>query len=215
MKPHQKPLSLAALSLVFCLNLAHADRPNAEARINELIAKMTLPEKVAMCVVVGPSEFQGVPRLGIPNMKCSDGPRGPHGGDTTAFPCGFGLSYTTFKFENLELSQTNGEVTARVSVRNAGERAGDETVQLYVHERQPPIERPVHELKAFQKINLVPGETKTVALKLDSSAFSYYSPEHHKWELPSDDFEIQVGDSSRDIRLTGQIKVAGSPSEKK
>ena len=209
MKLHQKPLSLAALSLVFCLNLAYADSPNAEARINELIAKMTLPEKVAMCVGGGPSEFQGVP---IPNMK---GPRGPHGGDTTAFPCGFGLSYTTLKFENLELSQTNGEVTARVSVRNAGERAGAETVQLYVHELQPPIERPVHELKAFQKINLMPGETKTVTLELNPGAFSYYSLEHHKWELPSDDFEIQVGDSSRDILLTGQIKVAGSPSDKK
>ena len=113
------------------------------------------------------------------------------------------------------LSQTNGEVTAPVSVRNAGERAGNETVQLYVHELHPPIERPVHELKAFQKINLAPGETKTVTFKLDSSAFSYYSPEHQKWELPSDDFEIQVGDSSRDIRLTGQIKVGDNLSDPK
>jgi len=94
MKPRQKPSLLAALSLAFCLNLAHADSPNAEVRINELIAKMTLPEKVAMCVGGGPSEFQGVPRLGIPNMKCSDGPRGPHGGDTTVFPCGVAFGAT-------------------------------------------------------------------------------------------------------------------------
>ena len=131
------------------------------------------------------------------------------------FPFGFGLSYTTFKFDHLRLTQTNGEVTARVAVQNTGQRPGVETVQLYVHELHPPIERPVHELKAFQKINLAPGETKTVTLKLDRSAFSYYSPENHRWELHPDDFEIQVGDSSRDIRLTGQIKVTGIPPETK
>jgi beta-glucosidase len=131
------------------------------------------------------------------------------------FPFGFGLSYTTFKFENLALTETNGEVTACVTVQNTGTRAGAETVQLYVQELHPPIERPVHELKAFQKIELAPGETKTVAFKLDRSAFSYYSPEHHQWELPSDDFEIQIGDSSRNLPLTGQIKVGGNLSDTK
>ena len=131
------------------------------------------------------------------------------------FPFGFGLSYTTFQFENLKLTQTNGEVTASVTVQNTGSRAGAETVQLYVHELHPPVERPVHELKAFQKIQLTPGETKTVTLELDRSAFSYYSPESHKWELSADDFEIQVGDSSRDIRLTGQIDAGKNLTDSK
>ena len=122
------------------------------------------------------------------------------------FPFGFGLSYSTFKFDDLTLTQKNGLVTAQFTVQNTGSRAGAETAQLYVREQNPPIERPAHELKAFQKVFLQPGESKTITLELDRSAFSYYSPDQHKWELPHDEFEIQVGDSSRDIRLASKIK---------
>ena len=72
----------------------------------------------------------------------------------------------------------------------------------------------MHELQAIQKIDLTPGETQTVTLPLDRRAFSYFSPQTHQWELPADDFEIQVGDSSREIRLTGQIKTPFPPTKK-
>ena len=125
------------------------------------------------------------------------------------FPFGYGLSYTAFAYRDLKVTpdKVAGDepVTVSLKVKNTGSRAGAEVVQLYVHDGHSKIDRPVHELKGFQRVDLQPGETKTVHLTLDRAALSYWSPETKQWTADPGTFEIQVGASSRDIRLHTQL----------
>jgi beta-glucosidase len=128
------------------------------------------------------------------------------------FPFGFGLSYTTFKYSDLKLTQLqnagkNGAWTFAVTVRNTGKRAGAEVVQLYVHDGHSKIDRAIHELKGFSRVELSPGESKTVELTLHNSAFEFWSPQTKEWTLDPGTFEIQVGASSRDIRLRTSLQI--------
>jgi len=120
------------------------------------------------------------------------------------FPFGFGLSYTTFQYSNLKLVQsgTSGQVvTAQFDIKNSGSRAGAEVAELYVHQDKPALQRPDKELKGFQKIFLQPGETQTVSIPLDNSAFAYYNPDRKSWIAEKGGFRILVGGSSRDLPL--------------
>lgn len=125
------------------------------------------------------------------------------------YPFGFGLSYTTFVFGNLNISPevTDHPDTIRVSftVTNTGGVAGAEVAQLYVHQDVTPVERPEKELKGFSKVFLNPGETKTITLKLDSTSFSYYKTGKKAFGYDPGKFEIRVGASSKDIRLNGSL----------
>jgi beta-glucosidase len=128
------------------------------------------------------------------------------------FPFGFGLSYTTFEYSDLKM--TNLEQMGRsslrtfsVKVRNTGRRAGAEVVQVYVHDGHSKIDRPARELKSFKRVELKPGESKTVEFSLNRGAFSYWSPDEKDWVMEPGTFEIQVGASSRDIRLKTSVKV--------
>jgi beta-glucosidase len=125
------------------------------------------------------------------------------------FPFGFGLSYTTFEFSDLKVApgEIAGEkpVAVTLKVKNSGASAGAEVVQLYIHDGHSKIDRPAHELKGFKRVELNAGETKTVEFKLDRAAFSYWSPEKKAWVADPGTFEIQVGASSRDIRLKGPV----------
>lgn len=125
------------------------------------------------------------------------------------FPFGFGLSYTTFEYSNLKISPeiTDHPDTVLVSfdVTNSGGVAGAEVAQLYVHQDVTPVERPEMELKGFSKVFLDPGETKTVTLKLDSTSFSYYKTGKKAFGYDPGTFEIRIGASSKDIRLTGSL----------
>jgi beta-glucosidase len=131
------------------------------------------------------------------------------------FPFGFGLSYTTFDYSDLkigEITVMNGnkrlaDPLVQVNVRNTGRRAGAEVVELYVHDGHAKIDRPAHELKGFERVELQPGETKTVTFWLDRSAFEYWSPATKQWVLDPGTFEVQVGASSRDIRLKAPVEV--------
>ena len=131
------------------------------------------------------------------------------------FPFGFGLSYTKFEYSDLkvgEITVMNGnkrlaDPMIHVNVRNVGSRAGAEVVELYVHDDHAKIDRPTHELKAFARVELQPGEARTVTLWLEKSAFQYWSPETKQWVLDPGRFEIQVGASSRDIRLKAPVEV--------
>jgi beta-glucosidase len=132
------------------------------------------------------------------------------------FPFGFGLSYTKFEYSDLKLAKgakftgnnPNELVGITLKVRNTGHRAGGEVVQLYVRDGHSKIDRPAHELKAFSRAELKPGETQTVEFKLDRSAFEYWSPEAKAWTFDPGTFEIQVGASSRDIRLKESLEIA-------
>ena len=130
------------------------------------------------------------------------------------FPFGHGLSYTTFAYSDLTLSQTSirdtDTLTVTCKVKNTGSRAGKETVQLYVRDEKSSVRRPVRELKGFTKVNLKPGEEQTVSFTLDKRAFAYYEPKIHDWFVESGTFFVEIGASSRDIRLTQVVEITGS-----
>jgi beta-glucosidase len=130
------------------------------------------------------------------------------------FPFGHGLSYTRFRYAGLEVRLANGPdgptATVSLQVSNAGERPGAEVVQAYVRPLKPPVPRPEKELKAFAKIALAPGETRTVTLSLGPRAFAYYDPDAKGWRAAKGRYEILVGASSRDIRLTGSVELTNS-----
>lgn len=128
------------------------------------------------------------------------------------FPFGFGLSYTSFAYSALELKQSQGtaglQVEVKLKVKNTGEVAGKEVVQVYVRDPECTVFRPEKELKGFAKVALEPGEEKDVTLLLDRRAFSYYDVSQRAWVLESGNFEILVGASSGDIRLSGALALA-------
>lgn len=120
------------------------------------------------------------------------------------FPFGFGLSYTTFDYSSLRLSaqQISPDDTLQVSVdvTNTGQRAGKEVVQLYIRDVEAHLQRPEKELKAFAKVQLEPGEHKTVTLSIDRNALAYYDDLVRQWVAEAGEFEVLVGASSQDIR---------------
>lgn len=118
------------------------------------------------------------------------------------FPFGFGLSYTTFGYDSLEISGR----TVTVQITNTGTRPGHEIVQLYVAAPRDGIHRPVKELKGFRKIFLNPGESKSVTFTLDDRSFAVW---HQGWVVPGGAYTIAVGVSSADIRLSGTMEVDG------
>ena len=130
---------------------------------------------------------------------------------TPLYPFGYGLSYTHFEFSNLRIQpseiHTGGEARVTVDVENAGDRAGLETVQLYIHEKYAPISTPVKQLRGFERVALNPGETKTVTLKLTPEDLQLLDIDMH-WRVVPGDFEIMVGRSSADIPLEGLLKVS-------
>jgi beta-glucosidase len=119
------------------------------------------------------------------------------------FPFGFGLSYTTFEIGPPRLSTTRTSadqpVTVSVDVRNTGKIAGDEVVQLYLHQTVSSVTRPVKELKGFRRITLASGQTTTVQFTLDREAFSMWD-EHMKHVVEPGTFEIMVGPDSADLK---------------
>ncbi len=127
------------------------------------------------------------------------------------FPFGYGLSYTTFAYSNLRVDKESMKdtdtMTVSVDVTNTGKMAGKEVVQLYVADKESTVIRPVKELRDFAKVELVPGETKTVSFTLGKRAFAYYSVKLHDWHVETGEFDIMIGQSSRDIVLTKTVTV--------
>jgi beta-glucosidase len=124
------------------------------------------------------------------------------------FPFGFGLSYTTFSFSNLQapiMAASGAGVAVTFDVANTGSIAGAEVAQLYVSDPSAKVDRPERELKGFTKVRLAPGETKHVTLVLDSRAFSYWSDSARKWTIDPGKFILLVGDSSENTPLHAEI----------
>ena len=120
-----------------------------------------------------------------------------------AFPFGYGLSYTTFEYSGLKADETGVTLT----VTNTGRAAGAEIVQLYVAKPDAKVFRPEQELKGFAKVSLAPGESKTVAIALDDKAFRYWNVKTNAWEVEGGSYQLRVGASSVDIRLTDRKSV--------
>ena len=130
------------------------------------------------------------------------------------FPFGYGLSYTTFKFSNSNVSAKQFKdvdgVNVSVDVTNTGKVAGKEVVQVYVHDHKSKLVRPSKELKGFTKVELGPGETKTVNIALDFRSFAYYDPAHKGWVTEDGDFDILIGSSSTDICFSETVTLSSS-----
>ena len=128
------------------------------------------------------------------------------------FPFGHGLSYTKFDYTGLKISPAKvaagKQVEVTIEVRNSGSRAGAEIVQLYVHDVKSSVDRPLKELKGFQRVMLNPGESRNVSFTLDKSAMSFFSTAKDDWVAEPGAFEVWIGASSRDIRLKGTFELA-------
>jgi beta-glucosidase len=128
-------------------------------------------------------------------------------GSKPAFPFGYGLSYTTFKYGNLSLSpqssDLDGPVNVSFDVTNTGSREGAEVAEVYVGDTHATVPRPVKELKGFSKVLLKPGETRHVQVALDRRAFSYYDVDKKDWMAAPGEFTILVGGSSDNTPLRG------------
>lgn len=128
-----------------------------------------------------------------------------------AFPFGHGLSYTTFAYSNLKLDRHEltdlDTLTVSVDITNTGKVRGKEIVQLYVRDNTGACRRPDKELKGFEKISLEPGETKTVTMTLDHRSFAWYHTDLKDWYAASGKYDILIGASSRDIRLSDSVQM--------
>lgn len=133
------------------------------------------------------------------------------------FPFGYGLSYTSFAYEDLRIAKTKikagDTVTVSCTVCNSGKRAGKEVVQLYIGHSERDGFFPVRELKGYEKISLEAGESKKVAFTLNERSFAYYDVSKNGWRCAPGDYELSVGASSRDLRLSGMVTITAGKGE--
>ncbi len=127
------------------------------------------------------------------------------------YPFGHGLSYTKFEYSNLKLTPDkiakDGEVDIQFTIKNTGKMKGDEVAQIYAHSIDATIKVPINQLKRFQRITLLPGEIKTLTFKIPASELSFYNTETNDFKTEPGKWEIQIGSSSKDIRLKKNISI--------
>lgn len=126
------------------------------------------------------------------------------------FPFGFGLSYSNFEYSDLKAEITDRkkqEVKVTFRIKNTSNRKGAEIAQLYIRDIQSAEERPLKELKGFDKVTLNPGESRIIEIPLKADAFRYFNSKKNAWVFEKGEFEILIGSSSRDIQLHQTIKL--------
>ena len=121
------------------------------------------------------------------------------------FPFGYGLSYTTYKYDNLEISQDG----VKFKITNTGKRDGKEIAQMYIGKKDSKIFRPIYELKGFVKVEIKAGESKEVFIPFDEYSFRYWDRTTHKFEVEGGAYQIYVGPSSKSFPLVGEIQIEG------
>jgi beta-glucosidase len=172
---------------------------------------LSFPRSVEDTLASNPEQYPGVNGVAHYSEGLDVGYRGYTAHKITPlFPFGFGLSYTEFKFDALKVSKQPGadNATVRFTVTNTGERAGAEVAEVYLgfpaidEGNEPPLQ-----LKAFSKVMLNAGEAKTVEVKLDTRAFSYWSEKTHAWTVAAGEFQVMVGDSSAHTPLNASLTV--------
>jgi beta-glucosidase len=130
------------------------------------------------------------------------------------YPFGHGLSYTTFGYSNLKVAQSGAKLTVSFDLKNSGQREGAEVVQLYTHQRASSVYQPIKSLHAFERVNLKPGESKTITLEFPVSRLAFYDVKIHDFRVEPGIVDILVGSSSEDIRLRGEASVRTTASTK-
>jgi beta-glucosidase len=129
------------------------------------------------------------------------------------YPFGYGLSYTSFRYSDLKLSSpsvdSRGTVRVSVDVTNTGKRAGDEVVQLYTHQLTSRDKQPLRQLRTFQRVNLRPGQTKTVQLTLSAADLAHWDVTRTRWVVESSDYDLMLGSSASDVRVRSTLRVRG------
>jgi beta-glucosidase len=123
------------------------------------------------------------------------------------YPFGHGLSYTTFTYSNLKVTQSSGKLTVTFDLKNSGDRAGAEVAQFYTHQRASSTYQPIKSLRAFQRVTLDPGQSKTVSLEIPVKQLAFYDAKIHDFRVEPGIFDVLVGSSSDDIRLRGETTV--------
>jgi beta-glucosidase len=140
-----------------------------------------------------------------------------HAGTQPLFPFGYGLSYTTFKYDRLTLRPVGSDPNAprfevAFDVTNTGPRAGADVAQVYVSDTHAKVPRPPKELKGFARVELQPGQTRTVTVGLEARAFTYFDERTRRWRADPGEFQVLVGRSSAQIELRGAVKLAKAVS---
>jgi len=123
------------------------------------------------------------------------------------YPFGHGLSYTTFAYSNLKATQTGANLHVTFDLKNSGDRAGAEVAQLYTHQRTSSTYQPIKSLRAFQRVSLNPGESKTITLEVPVRQLAFYDAKIHDFRVEPGAFDVLIGSSSEDIRLRGETAV--------
>jgi hypothetical protein len=183
-----------------------------DARIEDLLARMTLAEKIALVHADNRFSTAGVPRLGIPARQLSDGPHGVREetvGRDVSQAVGRTDDFATYLPALVGLAATwNPDLAG-----DYGKTIGAEVAQVYVRDVKPTLPRPLKELKGFRKVWLKPGERQTISIPLERGAFAFYDPQRRGWVAERGDFRIMVGSSSRDLRLEGNYTLARTTVE--
>jgi beta-glucosidase len=128
------------------------------------------------------------------------------------YPFGHGLSYTTFAYSNLKVTQTGKNLHVTFDLKNSGDRAGTEVAQLYTHQRASSTYQPIKSLRAFERVTLNTGESKTVTLEIPIQRLAFYDVKVHDFRVEPGTFDILIGSSSDDIRLRGETNIKTSPT---
>lgn len=168
---------------------------------------VTFPRSAAQGPATTPAEYPGIGNLAHYSEGIFVGYRFyDRFREQPLFPFGYGLSYTTFSLSGLRVRASGGGYRTTVLLRNSGRRAGAEVVQAYL--RFPPAAgEPPRQLKAFAKVFLAPGASRTVPLDLPRSSFQYFDAHRSRWTLARGRFRLYVGTSSRDLPLSAQLSV--------
>ena len=130
-------------------------------------------------------------------------------GKNVRYPFGYGLSYTTFRYYNLKLSEKGATFT----IENIGNVTGAEVAQLYVGKKSDTVFRPVRELKGFKRVVLEPGESKEVTIPFDDKTFRFYDTRTDTWEIESGEYQIMIGTDAQTLQLQAPMQVAGTVAE--
>jgi beta-glucosidase len=123
------------------------------------------------------------------------------------YPFGHGLSYTTFSYSNLKVAQSGAKFTVSFDVKNTGTRAGADVAQLYTHQRTSSTYQPIKSLRAFKRVTLNSGESKSITLEVPVKQLAFYDIKVHDFRVESGIFDVLIGSSSDDIRLRGEVGV--------